>query len=113
MYREKCSVRAGVFLNQEAQELLDSIITRNWNTITVDQLTRVASQMRTDVPNRRIFLADVCDITYDNSLDYEFRTMEAVRDAFARKTSRTRQVTKSVISETTEAGSTFSKNAEI
>lgn len=113
MYQDRCSVRAGIFLHEEGQELLDAITKGNVNTITLNQLTRVAAQMDTHVPTRRAFLAEMRDIAFnDDVLDSELRIMEAVRDAFAKKHSREKRSSgTSLISETTDAGSVFSRGS--
>ena len=113
MYQNRCSVRAGIFLHGEGRELLDAITKGQMNTITLDQLTRVAAQMDTQVPNRRTFLAEMRDVAFsDDVLDSELRAMEAVRDAFAKRHSREKRSSgTSVISETTDAGSVFSRSS--
>lgn len=111
-----CSVRSGMFLTTRGQELLSDILNEKYNTVTTERLHYLSADIGRRPPNRYVLLKKIEGIARTTDLlDYEFRVMDAIRDAFYEnyhhrnlRKNKELQCTKSVISETTAVGSTFS-----
>ena len=113
-FNERCSVRTGVFLQQDGAHILDATIDGQYGLITSQHLSQLAVHMRTSVPNRRTLIARLRELEIGESLlEYEMRVMDTIRDAFTEKRRCETSSSRSAVSETTDAGSVFSHQTRL
>lgn len=110
----RCSARAGVFLTEDGARVLCAIMDNDHREVNAESLDRLGRLLGRVPPSRRVFLrhmqevdAAVCD---GNLVENEFVIMEAIRDAFSSRSTHDRgKRADSVISETTDVASVFSR----
>lgn len=114
----RCSPRAGVFLTKDGEQLLSAILEDNTRAVNAASLASFGLVIGAFPPSRRSLLAHVEEVDRNlrsnNLIEYEFRVMEAIRDAFRVTRNATRKTNDaSVISETTGVGSVFSRVSKL
>ena len=95
--------------------MLCGIMNDDHREINAESLGRLGRLLGCTPPSRRAFLKQMeqvdAEICNDSLVEYEFLVMEAIRDAFSLRTRRypVKRPSESVISETTNVGSVFSR----
>ncbi len=110
-------VRAGVFTTHEGGRLLDALIDRRYGDVSSNDLATISLTLGSKPPSKERLISLVRVMQEESEpLEFEMRVMDRVRDAYGARVRRgERQQTKkhtrakTVVSEYTDAGSTFSR----